>query len=99
MRCSYYGLDFPLRSLIDWLATSSFVTESSAFSCSDAVYSAPLDGACHDTGLGVGAARSDRIVVDAPSGGACDPQGSGTAVGQVSPNLAHTVCCTPSPVQ
>ena len=66
--------------------------------CTDVVFSAPLDGACHDTGLALGGALSDRIVVDSPSGGACSPQGNGTPVGALAPKLPHTVCCTPQPV-
>ena len=67
-------------------------------SCQQEIFSAPNDGQCHDTGLDYGDARSDRIVLDAISGGQCPPQGSGAPSGSVLPVSPHTVCCMPAPV-
>lgn len=67
--------------------------------CSNEVFSAPLDGNCHNTGLTAGQVRSDRIVTYAPEGGSCQPQGTGAAIGGAVENSPYTVCCTSQPVQ
>jgi hypothetical protein len=67
-------------------------------SCQHEVFSAAMDGQCHDTGLDYGDVHSDRIVLGGIVGGQCPSQGVGEASGAVLPVSPHTICCRSAPI-